>query len=580
MGQASEFSCIQEPDRQGRGIDAKKHGFQHWRDAGIPSMQLVIRNVGHGAWSGQQSELKPVFSYYATNWFDRYLKGDENATQRLMSRKVPFGNDSIDITELLSQNWRSAAFLDDYDCPDLLASCNKTPMEWKTAAAGGGPGIDYSRGAACDSNGRCVASGDLHNVEGVFGSYDVQFGNRTVTVDAPPNAPIASYVWGFSAAGQPEEPTIVPAFASVDVDMQSNGTAIIAGRQFAELQTLMGPLTSPTYSMDASWLAVSRTGQLLYGAVFGSGAVDTINEVVVADDDSVIVTGPYGQSGSRQTLLFPDGSEAPFSGGDQDVFVAKFTPTGTFQWGMGLRGDGHEEGRGVSVLPSGDVMLCGEFDGELQLGSSTHRSVNGSPHIFVMLLDGDTGEVRWSRKFGVGKREVCRGIDPGQEGEIIISGEFISHLDLDGILLKSHGVEDQDLFIARLRASDGAVLAAQSFGSRGNDVGCELETNEDSSIWCAGSAGSGIEYPGGFMATSGDQFLLRFSPDLARVEQALSFGGSEGLSLNFAIGLAPGNRGMVVGTLTGTANPYPLKVTAPQGGEDFFVARFGPEEGN
>ena len=43
--------------------------------------------------------------------------------------------------------------------------------------------------------------------------------------------------------------------------------------------------------------------------------------------------------------------------------MAKFSPTGTFLWGMGLLGDAHEEGRGVSVLPSGDVMLCGEFDG-------------------------------------------------------------------------------------------------------------------------------------------------------------------------------------------------------------------------
>jgi hypothetical protein len=328
--------------------------------------------------------------------------------------------------------------------------------------------------------------------------------------------------------------------------------------------------------MDASWVGLDRNGQIVYGAVFGSGAVDTINEVAVAGDDSVVVTGPFGENGLRRDLLFPDGSEAPFTGGDQDVFVARFSKTGTFLWGMGLRGDGHEEGRGVSILPSGDVILCGEFDGELRLGSSTFRAVSGKPDIFVTLLDGSTGSVLWSRRFGAEARDVCRGVDPGQDGEIIMSGEYQSSLELDEITLRAHGSGDQDIFIARLRQSDGAVLGAQSLGSSGEDVGCELESGEGNTIWCAGSATDAIDYPGGRMGTSEDQFLLRFSPDLARVEQALSFGGKDGFSLSFAIGVAPGNRGMVVGSMAGTVSVYPLGIAAPYGEDDFFVVRFGP----
>jgi len=426
-----------------------------------------------------------------------------------------------------------------------------------------------------------VASGDLRNVQGVFGTYQVQFGKRSVTVNAPPEAPVSSYVWGFSPEGQPEVPVLVPGFASVDVDMQSDGTAVIAGRLFADLQTLMGPLTSQTGTMDAAWVGLDKAGQRRYGAVFGSGAVDTINEIVVTDEDNVVVTGIFGQSGTKwRDLQFPDGSVVPFAGGDQDVFVAQFSPTGAFQWGMGLPGDRHEEGRGLSVLPSGDVMLCGEFDGQLQLGSSTYRAVNGSPDIFVALLDGRTGGVMWSRQFSTGAREVCRGVAPGQDGEIIISGEYTSSLALDEVRLQAHGPGDQDVFIARLRASDGAVMAAQSLGSTVIDSGCELESGEDHTVWCAGTANSALDYPGGHMTTSQDQFLLRFTADLGRVEQALSFSGTEGTSLNFAIGLAPGNRGIVVGTKTGTSSAYPLSITAPRGVNDFFVARFGPKTGN
>jgi hypothetical protein len=331
--------------------------------------------------------------------------------------------------------------------------------------------------------------------------------------------------------------------------------------------------------MDASWLALDPEGQIRFGAVFGSGAVDTINEVVVAGDDSVIVTGQFGNDGVRRDMQFPDGSVAAFEGGDQDVFVAKFTQSGAFVWGIGLAGDAHEEGRGLSALPSGDVLLCGEFDGVLQLGSTTHRAVNGNPDIFVALLNGDTGTVRWSRQFGAGARDVCRGVDPGMDGELVISGEYISSLVLDDFTLNAHGAGDQDLFIARLRTSDGGVIAAQTMGSNDEDIGCELESADDGSIWCAGSASGAVEYPGGRMATSNDQFLLRFAPDLSSVEQALSFRGDDGLSISFAVGLAPGNRGIVVGSLAGTASVYPLTVSAPNGGDDFYAARFGPPPG-
>lgn len=576
MGQASDQSCLVEPDRAGRDIDAKKYGFLHWRQAQIPSMELVFRDTGHGAWSGQESDLRPYFAYYTTNWFDRFVKGDTSATRRLLTRVLPVVLSNPTVPQLLSDEWRSAAFLDGYDCPDFMAGCpSGETVQWKWAVSGGGPGIDYSRGAACDATGRCVASGDLHNNNGTFGSFPVQFDQQSIAVENTVAAPIASYVWGISSTGQTETPAIVPGFASVDVDIQSDGTAIIAGRLFDDLSTQAGPLHSPTNTEDAAWVAMNRNGQRLFGAVFGGGAVDTINEVAIADDDDIVVTGPFGQGiAASRDMSFPDGSKAPFVGGDQDVFLARFSPMGAFEWGMGLQGDGHEEGRGVSVLPGGQVILCGEFDGELVIGSSTHQAVAASPDIFVMLLD-KTGNVVWSRHFGGASRDVCRGIDPGMDGELIISGEYTGMLTLDNVTLTAHSADDRDIFIARLRASDGQVVAAKSIGSVGDDVGCEVETGEDDAVWCAGSASSALDYPGGRLPTTGNQFLIRFTKDLEQVDQAVALTGT-GSTLNFAIGLAPGNRGIVVGSMAGSVSAFPYDISSPNGTNGFFVAGFGP----
>jgi hypothetical protein len=117
MGQASE-TCV-----DGRSADAKKTAFNHWKAANQPAMQLVFRNMGHTAWSSFENNPSAydLFHYFSRNWFDRWLKQDLTATSRLFSRTV----NSVPVNTLLSANFRSAAFLDEFDCGDIVTSCSR-----------------------------------------------------------------------------------------------------------------------------------------------------------------------------------------------------------------------------------------------------------------------------------------------------------------------------------------------------------------------------------------------------------------------------------------------------------------------
>ena len=124
MGQAMDLPCVNRPDDL--SPDLKKHGFEHWRAAGLPTMEIVFRGAIHEDWGGgadggpREAELRRAFSHYLVAWFDRWLEGRKGATDRLLARKVTGGP----ARRLLSEQFLSgAAFPGARGCAADLRSC-------------------------------------------------------------------------------------------------------------------------------------------------------------------------------------------------------------------------------------------------------------------------------------------------------------------------------------------------------------------------------------------------------------------------------------------------------------------------
>ena len=118
LGQASDI-C-----NDGRTAEAKKTGFNRWRQFGQPAMQVVFRSANHFWWSATAGTTAQhdIANYYTQNWFDRWLKGDTSATGRLLSRSV----NNTPLETLLSQNFTSGAFFDGYNCDDVRTGCQQS----------------------------------------------------------------------------------------------------------------------------------------------------------------------------------------------------------------------------------------------------------------------------------------------------------------------------------------------------------------------------------------------------------------------------------------------------------------------
>ena len=110
--------------------DVKKTAWTHWRAAGIPSVEVVDKGSNHltfaqtAVTSIQDGAQLHVPAYFALQWFDRWLKGDGTAIDRLFDPRPELGASR---DTFLSTSFRSAAYVPDrsVDCADFSeATCH------------------------------------------------------------------------------------------------------------------------------------------------------------------------------------------------------------------------------------------------------------------------------------------------------------------------------------------------------------------------------------------------------------------------------------------------------------------------
>jgi hypothetical protein len=98
--------------------DFKKFAFDRWQDAGVWSGMLVFDGVVHDDFSQAASSDEAMlhrFAYFTLAWFDRWLKKDRSAVDRLLAPTVV----GTDTAAMLSSKQHSAWYLprvqiDDY----------------------------------------------------------------------------------------------------------------------------------------------------------------------------------------------------------------------------------------------------------------------------------------------------------------------------------------------------------------------------------------------------------------------------------------------------------------------------------
>jgi len=299
---------------------------------------------------------------------------------------------------------------------------------------------------------------------------------------------------------------------------------------------------------------------------------------------------PPGQT--SQTLLRAAGFD--------DIFLAKVTSDGQFEWVRQAGGDNPttlpwEQGSAVTALPDGSPLVSGSFAGQAAfgVGETSPTLITSAGHVDAFLAKyNDRGRLVWVRRAGGTGHDEANGLVGLADGGAIVAGLYENDAvfgsgETSQTLLRAYG--SGDVFVARYLA-DGRLAWARRAGSAdGWDNGWSAAPLPDGGAVVAGmfwgSAVFGDGEPSRTLLTSAgnhDIFLARYASDGRLVWARRAGGGGNDLGWAVAVSsgtvlvtgffretatFGPGEQGQTVLTCAGDGGHGDL-------GGDVFLAKY------
>lgn len=286
-----------------------------------------------------------------------------------------------------------------------------------------------------------------------------------------------------------------------------------------------GRMTS-TFSLGGSVLSCSNASFFAkYSATNGAhvwsrctGSNPVFRRAKVDSAGNVLFAG-YTTSNNSD---FGGGAIGGFGGGD--AVLVKYNGTdGSYLWAKRYGSSAQDFAEGLALGAQNEIFLAGAFANTMNISGQGLVSVGGYD-IFVTKLDA-SGQHIWSRGFGDSFADYAKDVAVDSQGDVVVVGEFRGTIDFGGGPLTSQG--SSDIFVLKLKGSDGSFLWAQRFGGLDSDAGLHVECTGQNDIVVSGSMGSNVDFGSGALPNLGarDLFVARFNA-LGSVVHAQSFGAN------------------------------------------------------
>ncbi len=205
----------------------------------------------------------------------------------------------------------------------------------------------------------------------------------------------------------------------------------------------------------------------------GEGSAEG-KQVVVGSDGSVYTTGYFSGTADFNpgSAVFYMTASGTMNGGI-DAFISKLDAAGNFVWAkrFGVNsGGGFSYGNSISIEPSGNIVMAGEFLGSIDLdpgSAALNFSGYGSSNIFIVKL-GSSGDLVWAKSIPhtSGLRIDIESLVIDPSGNIYSTGSFTKTIDFDpgsGVFNLSTSDNSSNVFLLKL-FSNGDFAWAKKFG--------------------------------------------------------------------------------------------------------------------
>ncbi|MEL6848528.1 MAG: hypothetical protein AAFP92_08420 [Bacteroidota bacterium] len=375
-----------------------------------------------------------------------------------------------------------------------------------------------------------------------------------------------------------------------DVMLDGSGNYYVTGAFQGTIDMDPGAGTTNLTSVGGSDIFLAKftlTGKLLWAIGLGSSGSEISYRLALDPSGHVYITGSF--SG---TVDFDPGPSVKSltSAGGTDVFVAKYTPAGVYEWANAVASTANNIGYGLDVNASGRVVITGYFGGtaDIEPGPGIQNLVSaGTQDIFVVVYQ-DDGSLIYGYAVGSTGFESGYGIAMDDVGNIYLSGNFIGTLDFDPGLgvtsLTSQGFSG-DAFIAKYDdAGDFVWVHALSSSGFFPNIAYDLLLNDNGDLCVTGYFYGTVDFdpgPGTASITAGGAlavFFARYAPDQTfKLAFQLEPTSINGATQTLSLATDPNNNIYLSGNLQGTADFDPSGGVASRtatSGADGFLAKY------
>lgn len=214
--------------------------------------------------------------------------------------------------------------------------------------------------------------------------------------------------------------------------------------------------------------------------VWAKNAATGSGESIACDRDGFIyVAGRFSP-----TITF--GTTVLTSSGGDDIFVAKYSPSGNFLWAKGYGGSTDDAAYEIVISDNDQLLLTGVF-GSSSVNFDGH-SVNqfGVKSVFVTALD-TSGVAQWAKSGGGSGETWGFGIASDTEGSVYATGYFDNtNCIFDGDTLLNAGMgSSRDVFLVKYD-SVGNHLWSRRAGGAGSEIADDLASDMNNGVYLCG----------------------------------------------------------------------------------------------
>ena len=308
-------------------------------------------------------------------------------------------------------------------------------------------------------------------------------------------------------------------------------------------------------------------GNLLWVRKAGGASYDEGRAVVVDASGNTFVAGFF-----QGTAAF--GSTNVTSVGESDMFLAKYSSSGTLLWVRKAGGTDFDEAHGLALDASGDVYLTGYFNLKATFGALNITNLTTSNQLFVAKCNA-SGAFVWARRAGGSADIEGTALTVDGNTNVFVTGSFAGSANFGSTNLLATGSNGlNDIFVARYDGN-GNLLWVRQAGGMGEDEPAAIAADRTGHVGVIGRfSGSAAFSPTNLIGAGMDIFVARYDAD-GNLLWACRAGGNNSIygDAGLAAAMDASNQLVVSGFFSGNAS-FGATNLASSGFQDVFVAAY------